>query len=270
VIQELHLTRTNVKAICLGVPGAVNPITGKIAIAPNLGIKNFNMGLLLGKKVKYPVLIENDVNLGALGIKNYGAGKKAKNMLAAFVGTGIGGGLIFNEKIYRGSHFIAGEIGHIIVEKNGPLCGCGNRGCFEAVASRTAIVRNIIKDIKSGKKSILSKSVKSNERIKSRILSQAIERHDPVAVKRLNEACETIGRTLAGIATLLNVDMIVLGGGVIEAMDKYMLPEIKKSFYKNVMKDAAIGLKIVSSKLADDAALFGGLALAKEFLDVKV
>jgi len=191
-------------------------------------------------------------------------------MLAVFIGTGIGGGLIFNEKIYRGSNFVAGEIGHINVVKDGFLCGCGKKGCFETVASRTAIVRNIIKDIKSGKRSILSKSVKAKERIKSKALFQAIDRNDPVSVKRLNEACEIIGRTLAGISNLLNVDMIVLGGGVIEAMSKHMLPEIKKSFYKNVMKDAAIGLRIVSSKLADDAALYGGLALAKEFLDVNV
>jgi len=270
VIEELHLGKSNIKAVCLGVPGSVNPLTGKIGLAPNLGLKNFNIGEKLRKFISYPVLIENDVNLGALGIKKFGVGKNAKNMLAAFIGTGIGGGLIFNEKIYRGSNFIAGEIGHIVVEKNGPLCGCGNRGCIEAVASRTAIVRNIEKDIKSGRKSILSADLKNKQRIKSKTLALAVRQKDPVAVGRVREASEKIGVMLAGIANLLNVDMIVLGGGVIEAMGNSMLPWIKKSFHKNVMMGSEKGLKIVTSKLGDDAALYGGIPLAEEFLGVKV
>jgi glucokinase len=128
VVDELHLSKSNIKAVCLGVPGSVNPLTGTIGLAPNLGLKNFNIGEQLRRLISYPVLIENDVNLGALGIKKFGVGKDAVNMLAVFIGTGIGGGLIFNEKIYRGSNFVAGEIGHLIVEKDGPLCGCGNNG----------------------------------------------------------------------------------------------------------------------------------------------
>lgn len=270
VINQLHLKKTNVKAVCLGVPGSVNPHTGVIGLAPNLGLKNFKIGEKLEKIISYPVLIDNDVNLGALGIKKFGVGKKAKNMLAVFIGTGIGGGLIFDEKIYRGSNFVAGEIGHIVVEKGGPLCGCGNRGCIEAVASRTAIVKNIENDINDGKESLLSDLVKNRERIKSKVLAQAVKKNDPVAVKRLSEAAESIGTMLAGVSNLLNVDMIVLGGGVIEAMGGFMMPVIKKSFKKNVMKDAAKGLKIASSKLGDDAALYGGLTLAEEFLGVKV
>ena len=270
VIEELHLGKSNIKAVCLGVPGSVNPLTGTIGLAPNLGLKNFNIGEKLRKFISYPVLIENDVNLGALGIKKFGVGKNAKNMLAAFIGTGIGGGLIFNEKIYRGSNFIAGEVGHIVVEKDGPLCGCGNRGCIEAVASRTAIVRNIEKDIKSGRKSILSADLKNKQRIKSKALALAVRQKDPVAVGRVREASEKIGVMLAGIANLLNVDMIVLGGGVIEAMGNSMLPWIKKSFHKNVMMGSEKGLKIVASKLGDDAALYGGIPLAEEFLGVKV
>ena len=191
-------------------------------------------------------------------------------MLVVFIGTGIGGGIIINKKIYRGSNNVAGEIGHLIVNKDGPLCGCGNKGCFEAVASRTAIVKNIEKDIKSGKKSLLSGVVKNKGRIKSKALSQAVKEKDPVAVKRVNEASEIIGITLAGISNLLNVDMIVLGGGVMEAMGKFMLPQIKKSFKENIMTGSAKGLKILISKLGDDAALYGGIPLAEEFLGVKV
>ena len=270
LIEETHINNRKIKAVCLGVPGTVNPVTGVIGIAPNLGLKNFNIKKMLETEISFPVLIENDVNLGALGIKNFGVGKKAKNLLAVFVGTGIGGGLIFDGKLYRGSNFGAGEIGHMLVEKNGPKCGCGKKGCFEAVASRTAIVNKIIKDIKSGKRSKLSKLVKSGERIKSKSLASAVKSGDKVVRKRIKEGCDVIGGVLASISNLLNLDIIVLGGGMIEALDFYMLPLIKESFSEHVMNDSAKGLKIVASKLAEDAAVFGGIALAEEFLGVRV
>ena len=270
LIEEVHINKKKIKAVCLGVPGLVNPHTGVIGLAPNLGLKNFNIKKSLEAEISFPVLIENDVNLGALGIKTFGVGKKAKNMLAVFVGTGIGGGLIFDGKLYRGSNYVAGEIGHMLVEKNGPKCGCGRKGCFEVIASRTAIVNKIIKDIKSGKRSKLSKLVKSGERIRSKSLSSAVKSGDKVVSRRIKEGCEVIGGTLASIANLLNLDMIILGGGMIEALDFYMLPLIKKSFSEHVLNDSAKGLKIVASLLADDAAVYGGIALAEEFLGVKV
>jgi len=270
LIEETNINKKKIKAVCLGVPGTVNPVTGIIGIAPNLGLKNFNIKKMLEAEIPFPVLIENDVNLGALGIKNFGVGKKASNLLAVFVGTGIGGGLIFNSKLYRGSRYGAGEIGHMLVEKNGPKCGCGRKGCFEAIASRTAIVDKIIRDIKSGKSSKLSKLVKSGERIKSKSLASAIKSGDKIVSKRIKEGCDVIGGVLASISNLLNLDMIVLGGGMIEALDFYMLPLVKKSFSEHVMNDSAKGLKLVASKLGDDAAIFGGIALAEEFLGMRV
>ncbi len=103
VVKSSGLKKHNIAAVCLGVPGSVNPNTGVIGLAPNLGIKNFRMKAELQKLIPYPVLLENDVNLGALGIKNFGIGKKSNNMLAVFIGTGIGGGIVINNKLYRGS-----------------------------------------------------------------------------------------------------------------------------------------------------------------------
>lgn len=271
VVKSSKLDAKNIVAVCLGVPGSVNPQTGIIGLAPNLGIKNYKMKAELEKLIPYPVLLENDVNLGALGIKNYGIGKDATNMLAVFVGTGIGGGVVIDKKMYRGNSFVAGEIGHMLVQKNGPKCGCGKKGCFEALASRTAIVNNIIYDIKKLKKrSVLSELVKSNERIKSGSLKNAIEKKDKVVTKRITEACEVIGDVLASVCNLMNFDKIVLGGGVIEALGDFMLPKIREQFNKQVFDAAGKGVKIVPSKLADDAAIYGGLALAEEFLGVKV
>ncbi|HEY4755564.1 MAG TPA: ROK family protein [Ignavibacteriaceae bacterium] len=264
------LKESKIKAVCLGIPGSVNPYTGRIGLAPNLGLKNFYIKEKLQKKIHVPVLIENDVNLGALGIKNFGVGKKNKNILVMFVGTGIGGALIFDGKIYRGTHFMAGEIGHMIVQENGPLCGCGKKGCFEAVASRTAIVRNILSDKRTKKKSKIGKLVPSGEKIKSKALAEAVRKKDKIVLEHLKNACDVIGVVSANVSNLLNVDMIVYGGGLMEALGDAMLPMIKTSYYKNVLSDAAKGTKLVKSKLGDDAAIYGGIALAEEFLGVKV
>jgi glucokinase len=271
VVSSSKLKKDNIVAVCLGVPGSVNPQTGIIGFAPNLGIKNYKMKSELEKLIPYPVLLENDVNLGALGVKKYGVGKKSVNMLAVFVGTGIGGGVIINEKIYRGFNFVAGEIGHMMVQKNGPKCGCGKKGCFEALASRTAIVNNIIYDVKKlKKKSILTDLIKSNQRIKSGALKNAIDKKDKVVINRITEACETIGDVLGSVCNLMNFDMIVLGGGVIEALGDFVMPIIKEEFHNHVLDAAEKGVKIVASKLGDDAAIYGGLALAEEFLGIKV
>ncbi len=258
-----------VKAVCLGVPGAVNPFSGEVIVAPNIGLKNFNIKKELEKKIPYPVLIENDVNLGALGIKHFGVGKNSKDMLAAFIGTGIGGGLILDEKIFRGANFAAGEIGHINVVKNGPLCGCGKHGCLEAVASRAAIANNILKDIKAKKKTIIKVLMKPGQQIKSKTLAAAVKKRDKLVIKHITDACRIIGTVLADITNLLNLDLIVLGGGLIEALDKFMMPVIREAFEINVFP-ASRNVKILPSKLGDDAALYGGISLAEEFLDIKV
>ncbi|MHB1688568.1 MAG: ROK family protein [Ignavibacteriaceae bacterium] len=269
-IAEAKLKHENVKAVCLGIPGSLNPYTGRVGLAPNLGLKNFFIKDRLEKAVNIPVLIENDVNLGALGIKDFGVGKNKKNMLVVFVGTGIGGALIFDGKIYRGSNFTAGEIGHIVIDKNGSKCGCGNYGCFETVASRLAIVRNIQLDIKTKKKTIITKISGKNKPIKSKTLAAAVKANDKVVVKRVSDACDAIGTTLAGLTNLLNVDEVVLGGGLIEALGSFMAPKIRLAFNQNLLAETAKAVKLVQSKLGDDAALYGGIVLAEEFLGIKV
>jgi glucokinase len=270
ILSSSKLKKKQPAAICIGIPGSLNPFTGYIGLAPNLGIKNFNIREKLSEHFSIPIFIENDVNVGALGIRDFGAGKTAKNILVVFVGTGIGGALIFDRKLYRGSNFVAGEIGHMHVIDNGPLCGCGRRGCLEAVASRTAIERNIREDIKNGRESLLADSVKSESKIKSKALANAVRQKDEVATQRISEACENIGKSLASINNLLNFDLIVLGGGVIEALHNFMMPKIKKSFASYALKDASKGLKILPSQLGDDAAIFGGVSLAEEFLKTKI
>jgi len=266
VLKQNKLKAENIKAVCLGVPGTVNPYTGIVENAPNIGMKNFNIKDALQKYFTIPVLIENDVNLASLGIKKYEFKDQVNNMLVVFIGTGIGGGLIFDGKLYRGSSFFAGEIGHMLVDNKGRFNTKSKSLSFEQIASRTAIVNAIISDIKKGKKSVLSPLIEEGKRIKSKALLNALNSGDKVVVKHIDNSCRIIGTVLGSISTLLNVDTIVLGGGVIEAMNDYMMPRIIKAFKSAVLEGPGKIVKIVETKLGDDAALYGGLGMAEEFL----
>ncbi len=272
-IEQLKISRgltdRDIKAICMGVPGIVNPHTGIIDLAPNLGLKKLNIKKELKKFTSAPVLIENDVNLAGLGIKTYELKDKISNMAVVFVGTGIGGAFFFDGKIYRGSTFFAGEIGHIKINPKGKLAASAEEPTFEKTASRTAIVEGIRKEFKKKKKGALKGFSSTKRIIKSRLLQSALKNGDPVVTKHVKNASETIGAVLGNITTLLNVDTIVLGGGVIEAMSGYMMPKIKSSFKKSVLKGLDKNVKIIATKLGDDAAIYGGISLAREFLNGK-
>lgn len=269
-VKEAKIKPEQVKAVCIGIPGSVNPFSGKINVAPNLNIKNYPLKEKLQKFIPYEVIIENDVNLAALGIKYFGLGKDAKNMLVIFIGTGIGSGLIFDNKIFRGTNFAAGEVGHIEVFGNNNLCGCGKRGCIEAIASRTAIVKGIIRDYRKGNDTVLGPTIEKRKPIKSKALKKAVKDGDKVVTAHIVEACEKIGFVLSGLNNFLNVDLIVLGGGVIEALEKFMLPIIKESMKKHSLELAGKNVKVVATKLKDEAPLFGGIALVEEFLGIKI
>jgi len=266
ILKENNLKESNIKAVCMGVPGTVNPFSGEIGSAPNLGIKNYNIKKALEKKISIPVLIENDVNLAGLGIKKFELSIDVKNILVVFIGTGIGGALFFDGKLYRGSSFFAGEIGHMLVEPKGELATSFNRLTFELTASRTAIVRDIRRGLNKGKKSILRDYKSPKKQLKSKVLSDAVLKEDPLATKYVGRAAVTIGTILGSVTTLLNIDTIVLGGGVIEAMHDFMIPKIKKAFKESVLTEPGKNVKIFETKLGDDAALYGGVALAEEFL----
>jgi glucokinase len=191
-------------------------------------------------------------------------------MFVVFVGTGIGGALILEGKLYRGSSNYAGEIGHTLVEKKGKFKNQRKSGStFEETASRTAVAQNIADKIKKGKSSTVSKLVKKNKRIKSGALSDAVDNKDKVVTKELKKASKTIGTVLGSITTLMNFDTIVLGGGVIEAMGDYLIPKIEKSFKKAVLSEPGKIVRIYPTKLGDDAPILGGIVLAEEFLNNK-
>ncbi len=258
----------SIKAVGIGAPGPLEPATGVVIFAPNLGWTNIPLKAELETRVGIPTFVDNDVNVGTLGEHAFGAGKGISTLVGIFVGTGIGGGIIMNGELFHGASKTAGEIGHIIVKAGGRRCGCGTKGCMEALASRTAItkqIRNAI--VKNGKKSILTELTDGELKlILSGTLAKALRANDKLTVKVFKKATKYLGIGIASIVNFLNPQMIILGGGVIEALDEKYLKNIQKIVEKYSLPNTLNDVQIVRAKLGDDAGILGAAELARQQL----
>ncbi|MGB2821398.1 MAG: ROK family protein, partial [Phycisphaerae bacterium] len=252
----LHRADTSggVAAVGLAIPGVVDPDRGRVVITPNMNLTGLDIVKEMRKRIDVPVALGNDVNLGTLGEKWLGAGRGARSAVGIFLGTGIGGGVIIDGAMYRGCRESAGEVGHLIMQPGGPLCGCGSRGCFEALASRTAIERDIRAAVASGRKSVVTELLEDEAGlIRSGTLKKAIAQNDEVVVEVMRRAAEITGYACLSIRHLIDPEVIILGGGVIEACGDFMLPIIEEIVASDPLTGARPGGRIVPSLLGDDA-----------------
>ena len=263
-IDECDLTAKQVRAVGIGAPGTVDPEHGEVIFAPNLGWKNVELVKELEKRLDVPVFLENDCKACMLGVYVEELKSKPRNVLGIFIGTGIGGGLIINGEMYAGSNHTAGELGHMVIDVNGPKCSCGNKGCFEVFASRLAIFRNIEAAIKDGKETMLTEMLgKDLKGLRSGDIRKAIRRGDKLVEKIVAEAAEYTGLAIGNLVNLLNPEIVVLGGGVIEALTDEMMPTIVKSAKSHIMSGNG-KVDIIASKLGDNAGITGAAVLARE------
>ncbi len=254
-----------IRGVGIGAPGAVNPDTGRVIFAPNLVWQDLPLQKQLEKQLGLPVFLENDGNICTLGVYEVELNSKPVNVAGVFLGTGIGAGLILNRELHSGFNRTAGEIGHMILEVGGPKCSCGNRGCFEALASRQAIFRKIQAAVKDGQKTVLTEiSGADLAEMRSGHLRKAIRRKDKLVERIVEEAAEYTGIAVANIINLVNPDVIVLGGGVIDALEDEMMAIIVETAVDNALTGTAKGVEIVPSKLGDDAGIVGGAVLARK------
>ena len=257
-----------VRAVGVGAPAPVDPDSGTILDAPNLGWKNIHLKKDLENILKVPVFVENDVNVGTLGEQQRGAARGARSVCGIFIGTGIGGGIILDGKIYGGFQHTAGEVGHMTLEATSSKKeATGLRGTLEALASRLAVNRDIRNEIKGGHKSALAKTGSGNlSWIKSKALARAIKQHDRVATLVMERACHYIGIATANIIHVLNPEIIVLGGGVFEALGPFMLPRTRKSAKAHTFAPCFKGVRIVGHALGDNAGVIGAAVYARQRL----
>lgn len=264
-VEEAALEPGMLTCAGIGSPGPLDPWQGIVFEAPNLGWKNVPLKALLEKEFGCPVALANDVNAGTWGEYVLGAGRGSKHCLGVFVGTGIGGGLIFDGKLFHGAANVAGEIGHMVLDPNGPECGCGQRGCVEALASRTAITREIRAAIDSGGKQAPDFKFKnSSGQIRSKELRAAWEEGDKATRKILEQAAAAMGLGLASAANLINPDRIVLGGGVVEAFGGAYTELVCAAFVGRAFKSVSDSAELVEASLGDDAGVLGAALIARE------
>jgi glucokinase len=264
-VDEADLTLKQVAGIGIGAPGAVDFDAGTVIFAPNMeGWKEVPLKKALEKELGVRVFVENDGNICALGVHVAELKSKPRHMIGIFVGTGIGGGLILNGELFSGFGHTAGEIGHMVLEVNGPKCGCGNKGCFEAVASRTAIFQQIKAGIKDGQKTVLTDLLGNDlDDLRSGDLRKAIRRGDKFVDRIVDGAAQYIGVATANLVNILNPEVVVLGGGVIEALAEEMMGVIVETAQDYAMPGSMRGVEIIASKLGDNAGITGGAVLAR-------
>lgn len=259
------VAHTSVCAVGVGVPGMVDTRTGVVRVAPNLGWKNLRFAKMLQARIHIPVVVVNDVQAGTMAVQHFGAGRKLTDFVCMFIGTGIGGGIVIGGQQYRGSAGMGGEIGHMaVIAHDGPKCGCGNRGCMEALASRGAIVRRVIEGMKEGRKTLVWDLCDSDtRRIRSRIIAEAYLEGDKLVRTIIDDACEYIGIGAANLINVLNPQAVILGGGLIEALGSKMLPRIRKSAWQHVIGPTPERVNIIDCGLGDDAGILGAALVAR-------
>jgi glucokinase len=251
----------DLSGVGIGAPGAIDPESGVVIEAVNLRWNDVPLAKLLGDKVKAPVFVDNDVNVAVYGENKLGAGENARELLGVWLGTGIGGGLILNGSLYYGTFLTAGEIGHTILFPGVPL---GSRS-LEHNCSRTAVVDRIVRLIKANRKSVIPSLVDGDlEEVKSKTIAKAYQMGDELTMQVVDNAADLVGIAIANMVTVLSLGRVVLGGGLTEALGEPLVDRVKKSVRAHVFPEKCRQVKVVGTKLLDEAGVLGAALIAWE------
>jgi len=247
--------------IGVGVPGLVDVASGTLLFAPNLNWSNLPLRDMIRAKIDVPVFIANEANLAALGESYFGAGQACDSLLYVSSGVGLGGGIVLNGRLIEGASGFAGEVGHMTVEKDGMECNCGNKGCWETLASQRALFRRVSEAIQQGQPSWMAQMIQDDpSRMSIPLITEAARQKDPVALKALAETGEWLG---VGIASLMNVinPQRVIFGGPLWAVHEYLLPSIRETVAQRAWHWVQEGIQIIPAANGEDAAVMGAVAI---------
>lgn len=266
-IEELlhNANIDDISSIGIGAAGQIDRTNGIIIGAPNLDCFDFDIKNILEENFKLPVFVGNDVEIAALGEQKFGAGKDSDDFVCIFVGTGVGSCIVKNGKIIYGATGTAGEIGHIIVDLNGRPCACGAHGCLEAYASRSAIERRIEGALKKGRYSCIIDYLEEGKSIKSGMIKKSIEKKDELVLQCVNEASEYLSGGIASIINFINPELVILGGGLIDAVDYFYNETIKKAKLKSLPVPAK-KIRFKKAQLGDFSGVIGAAFLEDRVL----
>lgn len=256
VIARAAVPHDQIVAIGVGAPGPMNIPEGILVEPPNLpGWRNVPIRRLMQDALHLPTYLENDANAAGIGEYLYGAGRGTRHMIYVTVSTGIGGGLILNGKIYHGVTGGAGEIGHMTVLPNGPRCGCGNRGCLEALASGTAIAREGQALLERGVPTLITAPVTAKGVV------EAMRQGDPYAREIVEQAMYYLGIGMANMVNLFNPELIVIGGGLSHIGDTLLAP-VQRGIATHAFSSAAQQVRVCLAELGDQVGIVGAAGAA--------
>jgi glucokinase len=265
VAQAEASSGREIGGVGVSVPGPLDRAKGIVRYTPNMGFKDYKLGSELSSLFGAPVFLENDVQAGVYGELRAGALRGKLNAVGVFVGTGVGGGIVIDGKLYRGSTGSAGEVGHMILQEGGAACGCGNYGCLEALASRTAMAKDAIAQASTGKAPILFSVAGSDLRkCRSSVLFEAVEGGDKGVKKAVDRAASWLGVGLANLVHVLNPEAIVVGGGVVTRFGQKFLDRAIASMEDHLMPGLSGTAEILLSELGDLAVPTGAACIAIE------
>jgi glucokinase len=263
-LEDGKVERKKIVGIGIGAAGMVSRERGVLLNAVNLGLKELPLTEPLSRHFGgIPCRLGNDVEVATLGELHFGAGRDCANFICIFVGTGIGSGIVFDGKQYRGFSGTAGEIGHIVLDPNGRPCGCGAMGCLETYASRTAVAKQILSDVQRGiDTSVRDKIDMSKGILRSKTIADALAAGDEVVTRAVADAARYMGMGLGTVMNLINPQRIILGGGLVEAVDKYFTMAAGEARY-HALRLASKKVEIVKAQLGDYAGVIGAALLVK-------
>jgi glucokinase len=252
-----------IDAVGVCAPGPLDLAAGLVLSPPNLpGWDRVPLAARIGAALGIPTLLENDANAAALGENRFGAGRGTQHMIYVTASTGIGGGLILDGKLYHGTNGMAGEIGHQTILDQGPLCGCGNRGCLEALASGTAIARRARESVARGVPTLIAQLCEGHpERVSAKLVAQAADRGDAEARMILSQAMDYLGIGMANLVNLFNPELIVIGGGLTNLGEGLFGP-VRRAIERNAFRSAAAAVRVVPADLGENAGALGAAAVA--------
>ena len=261
--KEAKIKPSKIHALGIGAPGAVDPEKGIVVKAPNLGWTNVALAKQLKKRIGCDVALGNDVQVAIVGEHAFGVARGLKRVVGIWVGTGIGGGLIIDGKLSRGARGAAGEIGHMVIKEDGPECGCGRRGCVEALASRTAMERDVRAKGKSLALEIMKE--KNKPRMTSSVIKRALEAGDPVMTDVLTRAEHYLGLLAGNVVNLIDPEMVVIGGGVAQRLKEDFVAPIREIARSRFLRPDPDGdIRIEHATLGDYSGALGAAALARD------
>ena len=262
MIRESGIDRKKINAIASCAPGVIDQNTGVVLFTPNLPWRNYDLAGAMRKQFGVPFFVGNDVNLGVLGEYKFGAAQGYRNVAGFFVGTGLGGGLILNGSLFTGNQFKAAEYGHMILDPEGPLCNCGQRGCLEAFSSKQGMSAYIRQQVSRGRETMMAEAVQDGV-FRSKKLKKALAAGDAVAVEAVDRACHYLAVATGNIINTLSPDLVLYGGGVIEAVGEIFLEKVLREVDRYCMPAIRSTVDIKIASLGDDSILYGDLALIK-------